>query len=589
MKYLFIFTITPVQSFIAEARKVSDLAAGSQLLSQLIGDAIRYLIDRNISTEDDIIFPSTTIESKPNRFLAYIHTDDAQQLGTDLEAYIREEVFLGQAKEKLTPFFPEHLTTALKQLEDTLKIYWVAIPATADYTADNARIERLLGGIKSYRYFKQFEEVGRKCAINGEYNVTIFKKPENGKKDTSWLDDYTPHVQVYDSSDSKPSLKQLSPGEGLCTMNFYKRIYLPKTERDFDATCQIAYLDAVEKIDDSSIMEKLKKLQDIDEQYIYGDAIVKNPKDKVEVEGLQKTISGYFKAKKLKPAKYYAILVFDADHMGKWLSGEYLANSQEDQLEFQKRLSILFGDFARFAREYVDGNQDSSIVKKGRTIYAGGDDFLGFINLSYLFDVLTVLHREFHKMIWEDGLTKDFTFKASTKPMTFSAGVAIAHYKTPLSYVLNEARSAEKNAKHKNGGNRNALAITVLKRSGEIHKSVFNWKDSSNGFLLDNLAAITRALNEKTSSNKFITAFSEEFLPVINDKNFNDISSLLELEIGRLLKDNQVLYIKEYVNTLLNAFMVKSGNLQDFIYLLNISDFMSREIGQLNSQEYASH
>lgn len=69
MKHLLLFTITPVQSFIAEARKVSDLAAGSQLLSQLISDAMQYLIDRNISSEDDIIFPSRTIDSKPNRFL----------------------------------------------------------------------------------------------------------------------------------------------------------------------------------------------------------------------------------------------------------------------------------------------------------------------------------------------------------------------------------------------------------------------------------------------------------------------------------------------------------------------------------------
>lgn len=586
MKHLLLFTITPVQSFIAEARKVSDLAAGSQLLSQLISDAMQYLIDRNISSEDDIIFPSRTIDSKPNRFLTYVYTNDAQQLGIDLEAYIREEVFLKAAMKNLASYFPIHLATALKQLEDALKIYWVAIPATGDYSADNEHIERLLGGIKNYRHFKQLEEVGRKCAINGEYNVTIFKKSENGKT-PSWLE-YTPNVQVYNFGDNKPSLKQLSPGEGLCAMNFYKRIYLQKAESDFDATCQIAYLDAVATINDDSIKEKLKELQNIDEQYVYSDAIVKNTKDKGEVERLQRSLSGYFKEKKLKVAKYYAVLVFDVDHMGKWLSGEYLINRQEDQLKFQKRLSVLFGDFALFAREYVDGNQDGSIAKKGRMIYAGGDDYLGLINLSYLFDVLTMLHREFHKMIWEDGLTKEFEFKASTKPMTFSAGVAIAHYKTPLSYVLNEARSAGKRAKHKDGGNRKALAITVLKRSGEIHKSVFNWNNGSGCFLLDSLVAITRALNEKASSNKFITAFSEEFLPVINDKNFNDISSLLELEIGRLLKDNQVLYIREHVTILLNAFMAKNGKLQDFIYLLNISDFISREIGQ-NLPAYASH
>jgi len=33
MTHLFLFTIGPVQSFIAQARKVQDLAAGSQMLS----------------------------------------------------------------------------------------------------------------------------------------------------------------------------------------------------------------------------------------------------------------------------------------------------------------------------------------------------------------------------------------------------------------------------------------------------------------------------------------------------------------------------------------------------------------------------
>ncbi|NPA53826.1 MAG: hypothetical protein GXO21_04085 [Aquificae bacterium] len=40
-EYLFIFTITPVQSFIAQARKTRDLHAGSRILSELIKKANR--------------------------------------------------------------------------------------------------------------------------------------------------------------------------------------------------------------------------------------------------------------------------------------------------------------------------------------------------------------------------------------------------------------------------------------------------------------------------------------------------------------------------------------------------------------------
>jgi len=39
-KYLFLFTISPVQSFIAQARKTKDLYDGSKLLTDLIKVAI---------------------------------------------------------------------------------------------------------------------------------------------------------------------------------------------------------------------------------------------------------------------------------------------------------------------------------------------------------------------------------------------------------------------------------------------------------------------------------------------------------------------------------------------------------------------
>lgn len=43
MEHLFLFTISPVQSFIAQARKTQDLYAGSLLLSELIDFAIHEL------------------------------------------------------------------------------------------------------------------------------------------------------------------------------------------------------------------------------------------------------------------------------------------------------------------------------------------------------------------------------------------------------------------------------------------------------------------------------------------------------------------------------------------------------------------
>lgn len=582
MKHLFLFTVTPVQSFIAEARKVQDLAAGSQMLSDFIDQAIKYLLDRNFLMEEDVIFPSTELESKPNRFLAFIDTNEPEKVGKDLEKHIREEVFLDNAQEKLKEFYPNHLNNALNQLKDFLKIYWIAIPYSGDYVKDNQKIERLLGGIKNLRAFEQFQETGRKCSINGEYNVTIFKKNEKGNE-PSWLN-YTTHVQTYEySDDRKIGKKQLAPGEGLCTLNFYKRVYLPKNDSGFDATCQVAYLDAVQIIkQNKEAFEKLEKLQDYDEQYVYDDAIIKHlGEDRKSIKRLQRELKVFCKERSLKIGKYYAVLVFDADKMGDWLAGKKLANPHQDQLKFQRKLSKLFGKFAAFARDFVDGNNGHS--KKGQTIYAGGDDYLGLINLSYLFEVLGELNREFERIVWTEGLKSSFEFKEET-PMSFSAGVAVTHYKTPLSFVLNEARKAEKRAKSKDAGGRNAIAVTVLKRSGEVHQSHLKWYDVENNYLLDDFEVIVEALNTKTSSNKFITAFSEEFSPIVTEKSFGrDNKELIKIELSRLLKDNNLSKDKEQnsVLRLMDYFISDRGRLQDFIYLLNIADFISREIGEL--------
>ena len=566
MKYLLLFAITPVQSFIAQSRKVRDLTAGSRMLSDLIEESINFLNAKEvINPDEDIVFPFKGLKDKPNRLLTYITTEDPQQIGEDLEEYIKK-YFLDKARETLTKYYKTNLDYAIDQLRDLLKIYWVIIPASDNYAYDHQKIERLLGGIKNLRAFDQFAEKGRKCAINGEYNVTIFKGKDNYKP--HWLT-YTKNVEI--KNQIEHSL--LSEGEALSTINFYKRVY-PLKENKYNATCEIAYMDAIAELSD--VQKEIEALKKIDEQYLYKDAHVKKGDDFSKVKRLRSPINKELKNKEIKLSKYYAVLVFDADNLGKWLSGEYLINKENDLLYFQQQLSKQFGEFADYASEYVNGNKNN-VIQKGQAVYAGGDDFLGLINLKYLFDVLKELNCQFRNIVW-NKLSKDdkIHFKDKVAPMTFSAGVAIAHYKTPLSFVLTEARKAEKTAKDK--ANRNSVAITVLKRSGEIHQSYFKWMDNSDTYLPDDLAAIISALNTKVSSNKFITSFTKLFLPVIKEGHIGIDDQLIKSELSRLLKDNKVENIEENTITLFNHFYSDKGRLEDFIYLLNIADFIGREI-----------
>ena len=86
-EHLLLFSIGPVQSFIASARKTEDLWAGSYLLSFLVEKAIQQLhqlsqveggsVELIFPAEHDIaVFPQ--VASFPNRFLAVVTMSSSQ-------------------------------------------------------------------------------------------------------------------------------------------------------------------------------------------------------------------------------------------------------------------------------------------------------------------------------------------------------------------------------------------------------------------------------------------------------------------------------------------------------------------------------
>mgnify|MGYP001073991910 CR=1 FL=1 len=50
--------------------------------------------------------------------------------------------------------------------------------------------------------------------------------------------------------------------------------------------------------------------------------------------------------------------------------------------EEHQKISSLLAGYAKLATEFVEHNH------YGKTVYAGGDDFLGFINLNHVFKVM---------------------------------------------------------------------------------------------------------------------------------------------------------------------------------------------------------
>ncbi|MEM8524997.1 MAG: type III-B CRISPR-associated protein Cas10/Cmr2 [Bacteroidota bacterium] len=612
-EYLFLFTISPVQSFIAQARKTHDLFAGSQILSDLTAFAMKAA---GGTTEEEkkkvqFIFPTINQPSKPNRFVAIIETEEIQSFGNQVEATVKKHFVEALGKKVI-----ELLPSSKAQLEDFLKIYWVAreyVEGTS-YPEQIKRLEQDLGAAKNIRYFQQFPERGRKCSMSGEYNVKFYRKTEgetrnnrivSGEENKLFHDD----VLVIDAKKNSGKIKvsHLQPGEGLCAVSMMKRFY--KSDNEFPSTANIALSDTLSKI------EKNKRAKELADEFACcfgkdGWRTLKNGQlfyeenltsEYFDKQGLNHvslkcatdklaTLIPFVKEKNLQFSKYYAILAFDADGMGKKLQACKGAGEHT-------RVSELLAGFAELATDYID-NEQTGI---GRTVYAGGDDFLGLINLNHLFKVMKYLRDLFDEKV-NANLRAELI-------MTFSAGVAIGHYKTPLSEVLGWAKQMERVAKsvekEDQSAKKDAFSIAVLKRSGEIHYTIWRWKTFENNWTTDIFQRLIVHLKDGELSKKFITNLSSEYEKRLDtDGNWGkqaqengfeeELNAMLAYELDYFIKrsaasdEEAKSAVKGLADHLFSNYQHHIGfklSVQNLLNMLHICEFITTEINPVASEQ----
>lgn len=593
--YLFLLTISPVQSFIAQARKTQDLYTGSKILTELTKIGIET-IGRN-----NIVFPFSkyandadwkAIKSLPNRFVAELSgtENEINQLGINAEKSIRDE-FRSISQKALSNAGIKSFLAYEQQIEQHLEIYWAAIELSNDYKATYAKLEQLIGSLKNIRQFSQYSydgigEKGRKCSIDGERNAIIYRS--NVKTDGSKSKPFALH------SEAKETTHKLEEGEALSAVSYTKRAY---KEGGFPSTSSIALMHVHNVMKDPKVAGLCYTLiKETNDQLFYKENIESkkylekaireaNGKSNLSPNSIIDCHKSFWEiADKQGFAgsskhKYFAVLTFDGDSMGKWLGGE---NVDGDLKAFHNDFSKALSDFAKTA---------SSIIKKdvkGHTVYAGGDDYLGFVNINHLFDVLAELQVAYKKEV-SDSLLK---YRKDDKEITFSAGICIAHYKEPLRLVLQEAHSMMDKAKDAHD-DKNCFGISVIKGSGETLETV--WKND----VIDTLKEITIGLIDKEYkedknkkiyfSDKYIKVLETEFERLANEQNKLDNNDLLKAELHRTLKravNNgekkekeaavkamEIAILKLYAaNTAINEDMT------NFFSALNFCRFMQREL-----------
>lgn len=222
----------------------------------------------------------------------------------------------------------------------------------------------------------------------------------------------------------------------------------------------------------------------------------------------------------VRPSPYLAVVVFDGDEVGKWLSGEKApflldmlhpnamaqigqAASNLDGLKrpvtpaIHAAMSQICSSFAQFAAPWTIEQEGLP----GHLVYAGGDDVLFLappLDALRLVWRLRLRYSGYPESIEEHEnpeiptdvrpwfLTREprRVVLAFGKDATASAGMCIFHAKAPLGLAVERARGAERAAKETG---RNALGIAVLRRSGQESEAVVPFDDTMTDVL--NLAA----------------------------------------------------------------------------------------------------
>ena len=380
--YLFSLTITPIQSFISQAKSTKDFHAGSQIISELIQELLK-----SFSCEKDIIFPATK-ESVSNKIIAKIDIEEqkniVKKLQTTMNCFLSLNALCNGMKLECD-------SKEVEQLQDIFQLFYVSVEITNGYQKSYFEVEKNLSIIKNLRTFNQIESKNI-CYVCG-LRESFCKDKDNRYR---------------------------------CTVCYLKSKY---DENSYLSTAGIASLYWQDNIDTSAYRSRFKYFDEalFFEDNLKPEYLAKHHQSFTEEE-IKKLKEELKELSEEKPNKQYALINFDGDNIGKILS-EGLDNIELEQFhrEFSRKLS----NFSKKVKKIISS-------EKGRVVYSGGDDFLGFVNLYYLDDVLDDIKRSF------DEVVNIYNTKIS-----YSTSVVIAHYKAPLHKIIEYSRALLDDVKSK--------------------------------------------------------------------------------------------------------------------------------------------
>jgi CRISPR-associated protein Cmr2 len=188
-----------------------------------------------------------------------------------------------------------------------------------------------------------------------------------------------------------------------------------------------------------------------------------------------------------------------------------------------------------------------------------------------------------------DGTGRPIPFLVPGPAAACSVGIAIAHFKAPLQDVVRAAQAAEKRAKKDLG--RSAVAVTLMKRSGEILEWGCQWNSGG----LEFIEAVQVALAAEALSAKFPHRVVELLEPyrtqptglaqMTDDAGFSgSVKEIIEQEVATALKrqrgsnwdESLPALMREKLSTYLKNLADPQSKIQAIIGLMQTAAFAHR-------------
>ncbi|AET60501.1 hypothetical protein HPL003_18795 [Paenibacillus terrae HPL-003] len=466
---MMMFSIGPVQEFIAQARRTRDLWFGSHLLSELSIAGARKFTELGGRLVFPVMVPVANSEqvekmSAPNKILGLINTDQPSSIAWQVRRAItgKWKEYARAAEEKIGRII--NIRTWDRQVSDLLEFQaaWTVMQGL-NYDKALGRTEQLLAARKTLRDFKQ----NNPGAMYGEKKSSL-----DGGRESVWIN--------HDKNIERLSRLGIKENETLDAISVIKRLSLilyPQQDR-FHSVCETAFLPFQDQIRNvtyisSAVTDYLHTVNELlrerniktdkqtdskayDARLFYERRIEDYLEECVMVPEVHKESLKYSIATKLeemygqlekksrdhqlgfsRPTPYYAFLLADGDRMG-----EHLRNIKDEQshIEFSTALSRFALEAAKIMKEH-----------QGQLVYGGGDDVMAYLPVHTCLDAANELRKAFI----------DKMGSVISNP-TLSVGIVIAHMLEPLEEVRYMAHEAERQAKR----TRNALAVHFHKRGG---------------------------------------------------------------------------------------------------------------------------